>query len=133
MAERKNTMLWSSYIKTLHGPGMQTGNAKHCITKSLFIVETRGGLFCLSLRLHDRGSYFGTEKSSFSCLFSQSKIMPKNPFSVMIFFFYPLLEKLCPLFKHFAQLGSILSRQQFILPTLLQARKGLFWGGVRGV
>ena len=49
-------------------------------------------------------------------------------------FFYPLLEKFCPLFKHFAQLGSILLRRYFILPTFkIRPGNEVFWGGVGGV
>ena len=52
----------------------------------------------------------------------------------MNIFFYPLLEKFCPLFKHFAHLGSRLPRLKFILPTFkFRPGKGVFWGGVGGV
>ena len=43
-------------------------------------------------------------------------------------FFGPPLETFCPLFKHFAQLGSKLPRLQFILPTFkFRPGKGVFW------
>ena len=49
----------------------------------------------------------------------------------MKFFFCPLLEKFDPLLKHFVQLGSILPRQYFILPTFkVRPGKGVFSGGV---
>ena len=45
-----------------------------------------------------------------------------------------LLKKFWPFFKRFAQLGSILPRLWFILPTFkFGAGKGVFWGGVGGV
>ena len=49
-------------------------------------------------------------------------------------FFLPTSKMFCPLFNYFAQLGSRLPRQEFILPFFkFRAWKGVFWGGVGGV
>ena len=50
------------------------------------------------------------------------------------FFFCPLLEKFCPLFKHFAHMGSRLPRLRLILPTFkFRTGNQVFWGGLWGV
>ena len=48
--------------------------------------------------------------------------------------FCPLLEQYFSLFKHFAEMGSILPRQWFILLAFkIRPRKGVIWGGAGGV